>query len=84
MDYWERLFLYRKKLLLPRINQLVNWMLGITYVCAVAFLAALVYEYGFRISEGERAIIHWVYRSVWVVFLLSMTLQIVFRQDDSP
>lgn len=84
MDYWERLFLYRKKLLLPRINQLVNWTLGITYVCALAFLAAIVYEYGFSISGEERAAVHWVYRIVWVVFLLGATMQIVFRQEDSP
>lgn len=84
MDYWERLFLYRKKLLLPRINQLVNWTLGITYVCALAFLAAIVYEYGFSISGEERVAVHWVYRIVWVVFLLGATMQIVFRQEDSP
>lgn len=84
MDYWERLFLYRKKLLLPRINQLVNWTLGITYVCALAFLAAIVYEYGFSISGEERAAVHWVYRIVWVIFLLGATMQIVFRQEDSP
>lgn len=84
MDYWDRLFLYRKKLLLPRINQLVNWAFGITYFCALAFLAAIVYEYGFSVSGDERTVIHWVYRIVWVVFLLSMTLQIVFRQEDSP
>lgn len=84
MDYWERLFLYRKKLLLPRINQLVNWTLGLTYLCAFAFLAAIVYEYGFSISESEQERVHLVYRVVWIVFLLSTTLQIVFRQDDSP
>lgn len=84
MDYWERLFLYRKKLLLPRINQMVNWTLGITYLCALAFLAAIVYEYGFSISAEERGLVHAVYRVVWVVFLVSTTLQIVFRQDDSP
>ena len=84
MDYWERLFLYRKKLLLPRINQFVNWTLGVTYLCALAFLAAIVYEYGFSLSAGETEVVHAVYRTVWIVFLASTTLQIVFRQDDSP
>lgn len=84
MDYWERLYLYNKKLLMPRVNRLLNWVLVINFLCGLVFLLAIVYEYGFRISEAEVARIHVVYHVVWVVFLLTTTLQILFRQEDSP
>lgn len=82
MDYWDRLFLYRRKLVLPRINQLLNLTRGFVYFCSFIFFLAVVYEYGFRVSSHEIAIIHWVYQIVWVVFLIATTAQIVFRQDD--
>ena len=51
MDSLERLLLYRKKLILPRIYQVINWFMWITYFCAILFLATLVYEHGFMISS---------------------------------
>lgn len=81
MDYWERLLLYRKKLILPRIYQVVNGFMGLTYLCAILFLGTLVYEHGFMISSSEAGIIQSVYRGIWVVFLLSATVQIVCRRD---
>ena len=83
MDYWERLFLYNKKLLMPRVNQLLNWVMGINFLCGIVFLLTIVYEYGFRISAAEYNLIHTVYHTVWVIFLVTTTIQIVFRQEDS-
>ena len=37
MDYWERLFLYNKKLLMPRVNQLLNWVMGLIFLCGIVF-----------------------------------------------
>lgn len=70
MDSWERLLLYRKKLILPRIYQGMNWLMWITYFCAVLFLATLVYEHGFMISLDEAKGIRMIYQTVWIVFLL--------------
>ena len=83
MDYWDRLFLYRRKLVLPRINQLLNLTRGIVYVCSLIFFLAVIYEYGFRVSAHEVAVIHKIYQTVWVFFLVATTAQIVFRQDDA-
>lgn len=80
MDSLERLLLYRKKLILPRIYQVINWFMWITYFCAILFLATLVYEHGFMISSDEAKAIRIIYKSVWIVFLLSATVQIVFNQ----
>lgn len=46
MDSWERLLLYRKKLILPRIYQVLGWVMWVTYFFAILFLATLVYEHG--------------------------------------
>lgn len=81
MDYWDRLFLYRKKLVLPYVNRFVEWMTRLTYVSAIAFIIAVIYEQGFLISADERHIVHLIYRGVWIMFLLTTVLQIVFRQE---
>lgn len=83
MDYWDRFFLYRQKLFLPKVHQLVAWMMGITYVCSLAFILAVVYEYGFMISPEERAGVEIVYHIVWVVMLVCTTVQIVFREEGT-
>lgn len=83
MDYWDRLFLYRQKHFLPRVHQLVTWMMGITYLCAFAFILAIVYEYGFMISPEERSGVEVIYRAVWVVMLICTTVQIIFREDGT-
>lgn len=82
MNSLERLLLYRKKLILPRIYQVINWFMWITYFCAILFLATLVYEHGFMISSDEAKAIRIIYKSVWIVFLLSATVQIVFQSDE--
>jgi hypothetical protein len=64
MDSLERLLLYRKKLILPRIYQVINWFMWITYFCAILFLATLVYEHGFMISSDEAKAIRIIYKSV--------------------
>lgn len=83
MDYWDRLFLYRQKLFLPKVHQLVTWMMGITYLCSLAFILAIVYEYGFMISPEERTGVEIVYRTVWIVMLICTTVQIVFREEGT-
>lgn len=37
MDSLERLLLYRKKLILPRIYQVINWFMWITYFAQSCF-----------------------------------------------
>ena len=70
MDSLERLLLYRKKLILPRIYQVINWFMWITYFCAILVLATLVYEHGFMISSDEAKAIRIIYKSVWIVFFM--------------
>lgn len=67
---------------MPSGHGLMSWMMGCTYLAAFALLVAVVYEHGFRVSPEEKTVLHMVNRVVWIVFLLSTTVQIVFRQED--
>lgn len=49
---------------MPRVNQLLNWVMGINFLCGIVFLLAIVYEYGFRISAAEYNLIHTVYHTI--------------------
>lgn len=53
---------------MPRVNQLLNWVMGINFLCGIVFLLTIVYEYGFRISAAEYNLIYTVYHTVWVIF----------------
>lgn len=53
---------------MPRVNQLLNWVMGINFLCGIVFLLTIVYEYGFRISASEYHLIHTLYHTVWVIF----------------
>lgn len=63
-------------------TQLIGWVMGVTYLSALVFLASIVYEHGFRISEAEENWLQGIYKTVWGIFLISTTVQIVFRQEE--
>ena len=68
---------------MPRVNQLLNWVMGINFLCGVVFLLTIVYEYGFSLPASSYEVVHTVYHTIWILFLCTTTLQIVFRQEDS-
>lgn len=82
MDNWERLILYRKKLVLPRIYQLVDWFSWVACLAAVLFIAVLVYRYGFTVTDSVHSVLHIVSNSVWVIFLVNTTLSHLFSNDE--
>lgn len=77
MEPLHKLFIYRKKLVRPYIEQLLKWMDGITYVMSVLLLFTLVYEHGFLISFEEQEIINNLYHGVWIIFLVDTSLHIL-------
>ncbi|MCF2582944.1 TrkH family potassium uptake protein [Bacteroides caecigallinarum] len=82
MDNWERLILYKKKLVLPRIYQLVDWFAWIACFAAVLFIAAIVYRYGFTVTDDVHSALHFVSNFVWVIFLINTTLSHLFSNDE--
>lgn len=83
MDNWERLLLYRKKLVLPRVYQLVDWFSWFACFFAILFIASIVYRYGFTVTEEVHSVLHSVSNAVWIVFLINTTLSHLFLNDGS-
>ncbi|WP_300793829.1 TrkH family potassium uptake protein [uncultured Bacteroides sp.] len=83
MDNWERLLLYRKKLVLPRVYQLVDWFSWLACFFAILFIASIVYRYGFTVTEEVHSVLHSVSNAVWIVFLINTTLSHLFSNDGS-
>ncbi|MDD6890724.1 MAG: potassium transporter TrkG [Bacteroidales bacterium] len=75
LDKWDELFLFRKKLVLPKVYEMMRWLSAVTYTCAFFYLLAAIYEYGFRISISQAGVIHAFFQGVWGVFLLYTTLK---------
>ena len=34
LDKWDELFLFRKKLVLPKVYEMMRWLSAVTYTCA--------------------------------------------------
>lgn len=86
MDKWERLLLYRKKLILPQVHRVLGILSLLTYASSLIFMLTMVYEYGFMVSDSELNIIHIIYKCVWAEMLLQAIATILFRSssdDDS-
>lgn len=83
MDNWERLLLYRKKFVLPRVYQLVDWFSWLACFFAILFIASIVYRYGFIVTEEVHSVLHSVSNAVWIVFLINTTLNHLFSNDGS-
>lgn len=86
MDKWERLLLYRKKLILPQVHRVLSILSLLTYASSLIFMLTMVYEYGFMVSDSELNIIHIIYKCVWAEMLLQAIATILFlssSDDDS-
>ena len=82
MSYWNKPSWEHKSLAWPSVHRLMGWVMGVTYLSALVFLASIVYGHGFRISEAEENWLQGIYKTVWGIFLISTTVQIVFRQEE--
>ena len=83
MDNWGCLLLYRKKLVLPRVYQLVDWFSWLACFFAILFIASIVYRYGFTVTEEVHSVLDSVSNAVWIVFLINTTLSHLFSNDSS-
>lgn len=79
MESLQKLFIYRKKLVRPHVDRLLQVVDGVTYLMAVLMLLTLVYEHGFRLSFDELERINRVYQVVWVVYLIDTSLHLLLN-----
>ena len=83
MELLHKLFIYRKKLVKPYIEQLLKWTDGITYMMSALLILTLVYEHGFLISFEEMEVINTLYHFVWIVFLVDISLHLLLNYSDT-
>lgn len=79
MKIYHKTFLYQNKLLKPYIRLLFRLMATLTYVASLSLIMGVVYEHGFRITAEEVMNLKILYRAVWVVFLVDVTLHILLE-----
>ncbi len=74
-----KLFIYRKKLIMPHVIRLLKLMDVACYMMSVLFIIALIYNYGFRISPEELKMVHRIYDFTWLIFVVSSILHITLN-----
>lgn len=63
----------------PYIRILMGVMTVITDIAALIFLTTIIYEFGFGVSTVERDHLINIYIWIWAIFLLDITLHLIFR-----
>ncbi len=83
MKNFNKLFIYRKKLIRPYIESLLKILDGVCYVMSAVFVVAMVYEHGFRISFDEMEFIHNIYEYVWAAMVMGSLAHIVLDYSQT-
>lgn len=79
MRIYHKFFLYKNKLLQPYIRLLFRLMATITYLASILLILGVVYEHGFLLTPQAADNIHHLYKGVWIVFLIDVTLHILLE-----
>lgn len=83
MKLYHKYFLYQNKLLQPYIRSFLAATAVITYVASIAFLCALIYQYGFELTSETAGKLNTLYKAVWIVFLADMSLHWLLEYADT-
>ena len=83
MKLYHKYFLYQNKLLQPYIRSFLAATAVITYVASIAFLCALIYQYGFELTPETADKLNTLYKAVWIVFLAVMSLHWLLEYADT-
>lgn len=83
MKLYHKYFLYQNKLLQPYIRSFLAATAVITYVASIAFLCALIYQYGFELTPETADKLNTLYKAVWLVFLADMSLHWLLEYADT-
>lgn len=65
---------------IPLILKIIN---AVSYFSSLLFIALLVYEYGFIISDEIRAYLHLVYKAIWIVYLVSFGVNFTLSYENT-
>ncbi|MCI1647300.1 MAG: potassium transporter [Bacteroides sp.] len=78
-----KFLLYRNKWISSYKRVLLGILTYATYLFSILLIAGLIYEHGFTISANEMYRLHHLYRWVWRIFLLDVSLRILLDYTNT-
>ena len=79
MKIYHKYFLYQNKLLQPYLRVLFGALATLTYLASLLLIIGVVYEHGFQLSYEDLTKVQTLYKAVWVIFLVDVTLHILLE-----
>ena len=76
MKIYHKILLYQNKLLHPYVRILLRMMAVLTYMASLLLIVGVVYEHGFPLSATDISHLKILYKAVWIIFLIDVTLHI--------
>ena len=76
MKIYHNILLYQNKLLQPYVRILLRMMAVLTYMSSLLLIVGVVYEHGFPLSATDISHLKILYKAVWIIFLIDVTLHI--------
>lgn len=83
MKIYHKFFLYQNKWIHPYIRIVLGSMTFLTYLASILLIMGVVYEHGFPISEVEVHHLHRLYHSVWLIYLIDISLHLLLEYKDT-
>lgn len=74
MKVYHKFILYQNKWLRPYIKGILNVLHWITLLSSIALFIALIFQKGFTVDAETLSFIQKVYKFIWIVFLIDITL----------
>ncbi len=76
MKIYHKILLYQNKLLQPYVRILLRMMAVLTYMASLLLIVGVAYEHGFPLSATDISHLKILYKAVWIIFLIDVTLHI--------
>ena len=76
MKIYHKILLYQNKLLQPYVRILLRMMAVLTYMASLLLIVGVVYEHGFPLSATDISHLKILYKALWIIFLIDVTLHI--------
>ena len=76
MKIYHKILLYQNKLLQPYVRILLRMMAVLTYMASLLLIVGVVYEHVFPLSATDISHLKILYKAVWIIFLIDVTLHI--------
>lgn len=83
MKIYHKFLLYQNKWIHPYIRVVLGIMTFLTYLASILLIMGVVYEHGFPISTFEAHHLHHLYHSVWIIYLIDISLHLLLEYKDA-